>query len=125
MEKGIPSEMYKEHIIELYKSPRNLGCLENSTHKATEHNSLCGDEITINLIVDKGKVKEAKFSGSGCIISMVSSSLLTEKIKNMELEEIKKMGKKDMLDLLKIDITPARIKCALLPLETTKKALGF
>ena len=89
MEKGIPSNMYKEYILELYKSPRNLGILKNPTHEHTEYNSLCGDEMTIQMIVKNGKVQDAKFSGSGCVISIVSSSLLTDKIRGMPVSEIK------------------------------------
>lgn len=123
MEQGIPSDMYREHIMDLYKNPSNFGIMKNPTHKKTEYNSLCGDEITVQLRVKDGKVKDVKFNGSGCVISMVSASLITEKIKEMSTEEIKKLNNKDILDLLKIRISPARIKCALLPLEATKRAL--
>ncbi|MBI5803530.1 iron-sulfur cluster assembly scaffold protein [Candidatus Pacearchaeota archaeon] len=115
--------MYKEHIMELYKSPNNFGELKNPTHRHTEYNSFCGDEVTINLLVNNAKIKDAKFSGSGCVISTVSSSLLTNKIKGMKVEEIKKLSKVDMLKLLKIKINPARIKCVLLPLEAVMGAL--
>ncbi|HEA46541.1 MAG TPA: iron-sulfur cluster assembly scaffold protein [Candidatus Pacearchaeota archaeon] len=123
MEKGIPSDMYREHIMDLYKNPQNFGIMKNPTHKKTEYNSLCGDEITVQLKVKDGKVKDVKFNGSGCVISMVSASLITEKIREMPIEEIKKLNNKDILELLKIRISPARIKCALLPLEATKRAL--
>ena len=123
MEQGIPSDMYREHIMDLYKNPSNFGIMKNPTHKKTEYNSLCGDEITVQLRVKDGKVKDVKFNGSGCVISMVSASLITEKIKEMNLKDIKKLNNKDILELLKIRISPARIKCALLPLEATKRAL--
>lgn len=123
MEKGIPSAMYREHILDLYRNPSNFGILNNSTHKYTEYNSLCGDEITVQLLVKNGKIKDAKFNGSGCVICMVSASLLTEKIKGMSTEEIKKLDRRDILKLLKVPINPARIKCVLLPLEATKRAL--
>lgn len=123
MEKGIPSNMYKEYILELYKSPRNLGILKNPTHEHTEYNSLCGDEMTIQMIVKNGKVQDAKFSGSGCVISIVSSSLLTDKIRGMPVSEIKKLNEKEISKLLKLKINPARIKCSLLCLEAVKKAL--
>lgn len=123
MEQGIPSDMYREHIMDLYKNPSNFGIMKNPTHKKTEYNSLCGDEITVQLRVKNGKIKDVKFNGSGCVISMVSASLLTEKIKGMSAEEIKELNNKDILELLKIRISPARIKCALLPLEATKRAL--
>ena len=123
MEKGIPSDMYKEHILELYRHPSNFGILKNVTHTKTEYNSLCGDEITVQLLVKKGIVKDVKFNGSGCVISMVSASLLTEKIKGMNIENIKKLDRRDILKLLEVSINPARIKCVLLPLEATKRAL--
>ena len=115
--------MYREHILELYKSPSNFGILENVTNEATEHNSICGDEITVQLIIKNNKISDIKFYGSGCVISLVSSSLLTNKIKGMKIKDVMKLEKKDILELLKIPIISSRIKCALLPLEATKKAL--
>lgn len=123
MERGIPSSMYREHILELYKSPSNFGILKNATSEATEYNSICGDEITVQILVKDGKISNAKFSGSGCVLSMVASSLLTEKIRGMKIKDVMKLEKKDILKLLKIPIISSRIKCALLPLEATKKAL--
>lgn len=123
MEKGILGSIYREHILELYKSPSNFGILENATSQATEHNSICGDEITVQILVNDGKISNAKFSGSGCVLSMVASSLLTEKIRGMKIKDIMKLEKKDILKLLKIHITSSRIKCALLSLKAIKKAL--
>ena len=116
-------EIYREHILELYKNPENYGEIKNPTHEKTEYNSNCGDEVTMQLIIKGGKVKYAKFHGSGCVISMVSSSLLTDKIKRISIKEIEKLSQKDILKLLKIKLNPARIKCALLPLEALKNSL--
>ena len=99
------------------------GVLEEATHKATEYNSQCGDEITIHLIVKDNVIKDAKFSGSGCVISIVSASLLTSKIKDMEIKDVKKLNKQDILKLLKIKLDSPRIKCGLLGLEAVKKCL--
>ena len=121
--KALPEDMYKEHILELYKSPSNFGILKNHSHEATEYNSICGDEITVQLSVANGIVKDAKFSGSGCVMSMVSSSLLTDKVKGMSVSSVKKLKKEDIMELLGVKITPARIKCVLLPLEAAKRAL--
>ncbi len=120
----LSEKMYREHILELYKNPSNFGEIKNPTHKHTETNSLCGDEITVQMIIKNGKVSDVKFNGSGCVISMVSSSLLTDKIKGMKIEDIKKLTKKDMLKLLNIKINPARLKCALLSLDAVKKTLS-
>ena len=116
-------KMYKEHIMELYKSPANYGELENPTHKHTETNSSCGDEITMHFIVKDGKILDVKFHGSGCVMSIVSSSLLTDKIKGMKIEDAKKLTKDDVLDLLKININPARLKCITVPLYAVKNSL--
>jgi len=120
---SIPEDMYKEHILELYKNPSNYGILKTPTHKKTEYNSICGDEITIQLFVKDGVVKDAKFNGSGCVISMVSSSLLTDKIKGMKVKDIKILKGEEVLDLLKIKLNPGRVKCALLSLDAVKGAL--
>jgi len=123
MEQGIPETLYSKHILELYKNPSNFGILKNPTNFHTEYNSICGDEITVNLIVKNNVVKDAKFSGSGCAISLVSASLLTSKIRGMKIEAIKKMNKDDIKELFKTKINNSRIKCVLLPLEAVKKAL--
>ena len=119
----IPEDMYKEHILELYKSPSNFGTLKTATHEKTEYNSMCGDEITVQLFVKGGVIKDVKFSGSGCVISMVASSLLTEKIKGMKPQEVKMLKGEEVLNLLEIKLNPARAKCALLALEAVKGAL--
>ena len=116
-------KMYREHILELYKNPSNFGEMKKPTHKHKEYNSFCGDEITVQLKVKNNKVEDAKFNGSGCVISMVSASMLTEKLKGLSLSEVKKMDRKDILKLLKIPVNPVRLKCALLPLDAVKGAL--
>jgi nitrogen fixation NifU-like protein len=118
------SSMYREHILDLYKNPSNFGELKNPTHEHTEHNTLCGDEITVQIKEDNGKVKDVKFNGSGCVMSMVSASLFTDKIKGMEIKDVEKLGKDDILKLLKIKINPGRMKCVLLPLEAVKHSLN-
>lgn len=115
--------MYKEQIIDLYRNPHNKGNLENPTHQNIRNNPTCGDEIKIQLILEEDKVKDVKFSGQGCTISTASASLLTDKIKGMNLEEIKKLTKEDILEMLGISISPGRMNCVLLPLETLKGAL--
>lgn len=114
---------YKKHIIELWKNPRNFGTLKSPTHELTEHNSICGDEITVQIRAKDRRIADAKFSGSGCILSVVSASLLTDKLKGMEVQDVKKLGKEEIKKLLKTRIHPSRMKCALLPLEAAQKSL--
>ncbi len=121
MNETFSDKLYKEHIMELYKSPRNYGELENHTHEHTETNSSCGDEITLQLKVKDKKIEDVKFQGSGCVMSLVSSSLLTDKIKGMKLKDAKKLTKEDVLDLLKIKVNPSRLKCVLLSLENLRR----
>ena len=116
-------EIYKEHILDLYKNPHNKGDLENPTHEFLKNNPLCGDEIKIQLKIKNNKIIDVKFEGVGCVISMVSTSMLTDKIKNMEVESAKKLTKEDILEMIHIPISSVRLKCALLSLDTLRGAL--
>ena len=116
-------EMYKENIIDHYKNPRNKKELKDYSHKHREINPLCGDEITLYLKVDKNTISTATFIGKGCAISQASVSMLTEKIKDMPMEEAKKLQKEDILTMLGIPISFVRMKCALLPLKTLAKSI--
>tara|TARA_Y100000310_G_scaffold328062_1_gene395486 strand:- start:28203 stop:28589 length:387 start_codon:yes stop_codon:yes gene_type:complete len=118
------TNMYQENIIDLYKHPKNKGMLESPTHEYSKNNPLCGDEISIQLIIEDNKIKDVKFLGEGCAISIASVSMLTDKIKRMDIEEINNLTKDDILEMLHIPISTARIKCALLSLETVKGALN-
>jgi nitrogen fixation protein NifU and related proteins len=114
-------DLYREVIIERYKSPLYRGNLDPHDISYMDENPLCGDHIQIDLRVnDQGIVTEAAFSGHGCAISQASSDLLLEHIIGKSLDEIKSLGKQDVLDLLGIELGPVRLKCALLPLKVLK-----
>ena len=119
-------EMYKEQILELYKNPLNFGVLESPDIIVEEFNPLCGDKITLSLILSKNNniVKDIKFQGKGCAISIASASLITELVKNKRVEDILKLNLKDIELLLKIKISPARVKCATLALDAIKNELN-
>ena len=87
-------------------------------------NPLCGDRITLMLGIRDGVVAEVGFTGRGCAISQASASLLTDEIKGKPLDEVAKLNTQDLLDLLGIEISPARLKCALLSLDTLEHALS-
>jgi len=117
-------DLYRDEILEHYREPHNFGTLEapDATHEG--HNPLCGDRITMMLTVDDaGNVSDVAFSGRGCAISQASASLLTDEIKGRSVAEIEAMKNQDILDLLGIEISPARLKCALLSLDTLQRAL--
>jgi len=114
-------DLYKEVIIERYKNPAYKGVLEPNDITFEDENPLCGDHIRIDLRVnEEGIVTEAAFSGHGCAISQASADLLLESVIGKSLEEIRKVNKNDLLDMLGIELGPVRLKCALLPLKILK-----
>ena len=117
-------ELYKEHILDHYRNPRNKGALRHFDIKQESVNPSCGDTLVLYVLFDdSGRVKESAFEGSGCAISQAGASLLTEKIKGKSLDELKKLAKEDILEMLGIPLSPVRLKCALLSLDTFKNAL--
>jgi nitrogen fixation NifU-like protein len=114
-------DLYRELIIEHYKNPGYRGELDPADISYEDENPLCGDHIRIDIRLDENKtVKEAAFSGHGCAISLASADLLLESIINKNLEDVKKLTKQDILDLLGIELGPVRLKCALLSLKVVK-----
>ena len=114
-------DLYREIIIERYKTPQYRGVLDPNDITYEDENPLCGDHIRVDLRVDeKGTIQEAAFSGHGCAISQASSDLLMEAIIGKSLEEVKQMNKQEIMDLLGIELGPVRLKCALLPLKVLK-----
>lgn len=114
-------DLYREQIIDRYKSPRMKGTLDPHDYSYEDDNPLCGDRIRIDVRVDgQGKISEAAFSGVGCAISQASADLLTESIVGQTLEHVKTLSKQDILNLLGIELGPVRLKCALLSLKVLK-----
>jgi len=113
----LPS-IYQQQIIDHYKYPRNFVPLENANIDYGDSNPVCGDEIRITVNLDEDmNVKEVGFHGKGCAISMASASLLTELIEEMNLEEIKGLTNDDIKEMLGIELSPVRLKCAILSLK--------
>jgi nitrogen fixation protein NifU and related proteins len=116
-------DFYKEYILDHYRNPRNFGHLEHPTAKAEDLNPLCGDKISMELLVgDDGKVADVRFSGKGCAISQASASMLTESIKGKTLEEVARLSQDVVLENVGIGISPTRMKCAMLGLKVAKSA---
>jgi nitrogen fixation NifU-like protein len=114
------SDIYKDIILDYYRNPRNFGDLQDPDVRSKDSNPLCGDIIEMQLKIHDGRVEDLRFKGKGCAISQASASMLTETVKGKTLDEIKAMGKNDVLNLLGIDPGPTRIKCALLGLKVLK-----
>jgi len=139
-------ELYKDIILEHGKSPRNFGKCEKHTHEAKGHNPLCGDQVQIYLkLNNKKKVENLTFEGSGCAISIASTSIMTELVKGKTIDVAKKIifnfldmikntseiKSKDLDEVQKIKIMslsgvkqyPMRVKCATLPWHTLTSAI--
>ena len=116
-------DLYRDYILEHYRRPHNFGILEDPDARFEGANPLCGDRITVMLGIRDGQVSEVAFTGRGCAISQASASLLTDEIKGKPVADVEAMTPDDVLDLLGIEISPARLKCALLSLDTVSHAL--
>jgi nitrogen fixation NifU-like protein len=117
-------DLYRDYILEHYRRPHNFGVLEDASASHEGSNPLCGDRITMQLGIRDGKVAEVAFTGRGCAISQASASLLTDEVKGMTVEDAAAYRADDLLELLGIEISPARLKCAMLSLETLDAALA-
>lgn len=117
------SSVYSEIILDHYRNPRNYGVLKQATKTAFFYNPLCGDAMKMEVIINDDIVQEVVFSGAGCAISQAAASLLTERIKGRPISSLIKLDESAILEMLKIQLSPIRLKCALLPLEVLRKIL--
>jgi nitrogen fixation NifU-like protein len=115
--------IYRENILDHYTHPRNFGKIESFDAEHREFNPLCGDETTIQIKVENNIVKDIKFHGKGCAISMAASSMLLTELKGKPIENIKNITKEFVFELLSIPISPVRVKCALLSLEAVRRVI--
>jgi nitrogen fixation NifU-like protein len=118
-------DLYRDEILEHYRRPHNFGTLEAPDAMYEGSNPLCGDRITMMLeIGEDERVTDVAFTGRGCAVSQASASMLTDELRGKSLEDIARLQSQDVLDLLGIEISPARLKCALLSLDTVQRALN-
>lgn len=135
-------ELYQDIIIDHNQNPQNYGNISDATHTAEGFNPFCGDNIKIYLLVQEETITDIKFSGSGCAISQASASMMTDQLKNMPLEQAKKVFQEfhtmmtndtgvikempilgDLQSLAGVSAYPARIKCAILGWHTLNSAI--
>ena len=120
-------DLYRENILQHYKNPQNWVPpnpeLPQPDLEAEDLNPLCGDELKVQLKVDgEGRIEAVRFSGHGCAISQASASMTSEEIVGMPVDDLLKLDRAFVLDLLGIDISATRLKCALLALMVLKSA---
>lgn len=113
---GMGSDMYRQRILDHYRNPRHYGELEEPTFTHIGENTSCGDEIEVyvKLADDDGTVEAVSFTGEGCAISQAAASMLSGELEGLTLDELYALDRNDVLDLLGVDVTPMRIKCAVL-----------
>lgn len=116
-------QLYRELILDHYQHPHNHGEIPDADISYEDSNPLCGDKIRIDIKLKGNVVEAVRFNGKGCAISQASASMLTDELIGKSLDEIKKMDKDFVINLLGIPLGPARIKCALLPLKVIKAGI--
>ena len=118
------SSFYRENLLDHYRHPRFHGRLDAPTVSREDLNPLCGDMVRIDLALENGVVADARFDGHGCAVSQAAASMLLEEIVGKPVDEVATIGRDDLLELIGVPLTPARLRCALLSLGVLHASLN-
>jgi nitrogen fixation NifU-like protein len=119
------SDMYRQQILDHYKNPRNYGEIEEPTFTHVGENPMCGDTIEMDVVLDDDEetIEGVAFRGDGCAISQASASMLSEKLAGMPVEDLQAMDRDDIVDMLGVEISAMRVKCAVLAEKVAQDGL--
>lgn len=115
--------LYSDILLDHFRHPRNYGSLAAPDISNEQFNPLCGDRIRIELKLDQSIVNEVRFKGDACAICTAAASLLTELILGKDIAELAVISDARLISVLESDIQPARLQCALLPLQALREGL--
>ncbi len=116
-------ELYRENLMDHYRHPRHHGAFDVPDAAADGHNPLCGDQVAVQVRLEGGRIGEMRFTGNGCAVSQAATSMLTDLVQGLTVEEAAALPSQAILDELGIPLSPMRVKCAVLGLGTLKVAL--
>ena len=124
---GLGSDMYRQQILDHYKNPRNYGELEDPDIEHVGENPMCGDTIKmfVELADDGDTIARVRFVGDGCAISQASASMLSGELRGESLEAVEAMDRDDIIDMLGVELSPMRIKCAVLAEKVAQDGIAI
>ncbi len=115
--------VYREELMEVFRSPKHKGNITDPTASTEEKNPICGDEINLQLKIENDIIKEAKFKGAACAVSVISSEKLLDFIEGKSVKEAKNITQETLLEILDINVSMSRLRCATLVLTALKNAI--
>jgi nitrogen fixation NifU-like protein len=115
--------LYREYILDHYKSPRNFGELEPRDAEFFDRNPICGDEIGVHIRLEGEQIADLRFHGQGCAISQAAASIISDELKGKTVSEVAGLDRQFVLDELGLELSPTRLKCGLLGLKVVQGAL--
>ncbi len=118
------ANLARENLLDHFENPRNKGVLAQADRAHKLANPICGDQVSLTLAITAETISQIMFEGRGCVISQAAASMLTEAVQGMSLTEACAMDGQMVLDMIGVPLSATRVKCALLSLETLKRALG-
>lgn len=116
-------DLYREELMEYYRNPVNRGSMDSPTVEVDGDNPMCGDEVHLQLKIKDGVISDFKYDGEACAVSIAASAITSEEIIGKTVEEAKKFDKSALLDLIGVNLTTSRVKCATLILDALQNSI--